>query len=97
MTINFRPLHDLILVEKENGESITSSGIIIPDTAKEKQMTGTITAIGPGKYDSKGKFIPTTCRVGDKIFFGKWAGSDIKINDVEYLIIKESEIMGIIR
>ena len=94
--MKFRPLHDRVVVQRIDAESKTAGGIIIPDTAKEKPQTGEITAVGPGGRDEAGKLIPIDLRVGDKVLFGKWSGTEVKIEGVEYLIMKESDIMGVL-
>src|ERR1700719_1546576 len=92
----FRPLHDRVVVRRIDAEEKTSGGIIIPDTAKEKPSQGEILAIGPGGRDEAGKLIPIDLKVGDRVLFGKWSGSEVKIDDVEVLIMKESDIMGVL-
>ena len=94
--MQFRPLHDRVVVKRIDAESKTTGGIIIPDTAKEKPQTGEITAVGPGGRDEAGKIIPIDLKVGDRVLFGKWSGTEVKIDGVEYLIMKESDIMGVI-
>jgi chaperonin GroES len=94
--MKFRPLHDRVVVERIDAEDKTAGGIIIPDTAKEKPQTGEITAIGPGGRDESGKIIPIDLKVGDKVLFGKWSGTEVKLDGVEYFIMKESDIMGVI-
>jgi chaperonin GroES len=94
--MKFRPLHDRVVVKRIDAESKTAGGIIIPDTAKEKPSEGEILAIGPGGRDEAGKLIPIDLRVGDRVLFGKWSGSEVKIDGVEVLIMKESDIMGVI-
>lgn len=95
--MNFRPLHDRVLVRRLEEEEKTSGGIIIPDTAKEKPMEGEIIAIGSGSRAEDGKVTPLDVKKGDKILFGKWSGTEVKINGEELLIMKESDIMGIIQ
>jgi chaperonin GroES len=92
--MKFRPLHDRVVIERIDAESKTAGGIIIPDTAKEKPQEGKVIAVGPGGRDESGKLIPIDVRVGDRILFGKWSGTEVKIDGVEYLIMKESDIMG---
>ena len=92
----FRPLHDRVLVRRIEAEEKTAGGIIIPDTAQEKPSQGEVTAIGPGGRDEAGKLIPIDLRVGDRVLFGKWSGTEVKIDDVELLIMKESDIMGVL-
>jgi chaperonin GroES len=93
--MNFRPLHDRVLVQPLDGEEKTSGGIIIPDTAKEKPSEGKVIAVGPGAKTEDGKILPMEVKVGDLVLFGKWSGTEVKINGVEYSIMKESDIMGI--
>ena len=94
--MNVRPLHDRIIVQRiEEGEQ-KIGGIIIPDTAKEKTSQGEIIAVGPGGRDEGGKLIPIDVKVGNRILFGKWSGTEVKIDGVEYLIMKESDIMGVL-
>ncbi|HEY4773842.1 MAG TPA: co-chaperone GroES [Xanthobacteraceae bacterium] len=92
----FRPLHDRVVVKRIEAEEKTTGGIIIPDTAKEKPMQGQIIAVGPGGRDETGKLIPIDVKVGDKVLFGKWSGTEVKLDGDELLIMKESDIMGII-
>jgi len=94
--MNIRPLNDRILVLRTEGEEKTSGGIYIPDTAKEKPLEGRVAATGPGKTDDKGKLIPVAVKKGDKILFSKYAGTEIKIEGVEHLIMREDDILGII-
>jgi chaperonin GroES len=94
--MNFRPLHDRVVVRRLTAEEKTSGGIIIPDTAKEKPMEGEIVAVGPGARDDQGHLIPLDVKAGDKILFGKWSGTEVKLSGEELLIMKESDIMGII-
>ncbi len=94
--MNFRPLHDRVVVKRVAEEEKTKGGIIIPDTAKEKPMEGEIVAVGPGARDEKGTLVPLDVKAGDRILFGKWSGTEIKLDGVEYLIMKESDIMGIL-
>ena len=94
--MKFRPLHDRVVVRRLEGEEKTKGGIIIPDTAKEKPQEGEIVAVGPGGRDETGKLIPLDVKKGDKILFGKWSGTEVKIDGVEYLVMKESDIMGVI-
>jgi chaperonin GroES len=93
--MNFRPLHDRVLVQPLDGEEKTSGGIIIPDTAKEKPSEGKVIAVGPGAKTEDGKILPMEVKVGDLVLFGKWSGTEVKINGVEYSIMKEADIMGI--
>ncbi len=95
--MNFRPLHDRVLVKRLEGEAKTAGGIIIPDTAKEKPMEGEVIAVGTGARSEDGKVHPLEVKAGDRILFGKWSGTEVKIDSVEYIIMKESDIMGIIQ
>ena len=92
----FRPLHDRVVVRRLNAEEKTAGGIIIPDTAKEKPQQGEVTAVGPGGRYESGKLIPIDIKVGDKVLFGKWSGTEVKLDGEELLIMKESDIMGVI-
>jgi chaperonin GroES len=92
----FRPLHDRVVVRRLTAEEKTSGGIIIPDTAKEKPMEGEIVAVGPGARNDQGQLVPLDVKAGDKILFGKWSGTEVKLDGEELLIMKESDIMGII-
>ena len=94
--MKFRPLHDRVLVRRVEQEEKTSGGIIIPDTAKEKPMEGEVIAIGPGGRDETGKLIPIDVKVGDRVLFGKWSGTEVKLDGEELLIMKESDIMGVL-
>jgi chaperonin GroES len=94
--MKFRPLHDRVVVKRLEGESKSAGGIIIPDTAKEKPMEGEIIAVGPGGRDEKGALTPLDVKAGDRVLFGKWSGTEVKLDGVEYLIMKESDIMGVI-
>ena len=94
--MKFRPLHDRVVVTRIDAEEKTTGGIIIPDTAKEKPQEGRVVAIGPGGRDENGNLIPIDVKVGDRILFGKWSGTEVKIDGVEYLIMKESDIMGVL-
>src|SRR6202166_2485266 len=94
--MKFRPLHDRVVVKRIDAEEKSAGGIIIPDTAKEKPSQGEIIAIGPGARDETGKLVPLDVKVGDRILFGKWSGTEVKIDGVEYLIMKESDIMGVL-
>jgi chaperonin GroES len=94
--MKFRPLHDRVVVERIDAESKTAGGIIIPDTVKEKPQQGKIVSVGPGGRDDHGKLIPIDLKVGDRVLFGKWSGTEVKIEGVEYLIMKESDIMGVL-
>jgi chaperonin GroES len=92
----FRPLHDRVVVKRLEGEEKTKGGIIIPDTVKEKPQEGKIIAVGPGGRDETGKLTPLDVKAGDRILFGKWSGTEVKIGDEELLIMKESDILGIV-
>jgi chaperonin GroES len=94
--MKFRPLHDRVAVKRVEEEGKTKGGIIIPDTAKEKPMEGEIVAVGPGARDEKGTLVPLDVKNGDRILFGKWSGTEIMLDGEELLIMKESDIMGII-
>ncbi|MDG4855340.1 co-chaperone GroES [Mesorhizobium sp. M1A.F.Ca.IN.022.07.1.1] len=92
----FRPLHDRVVVRRVESESKTAGGIIIPDTAKEKPQEGEIIAVGSGARDEAGKLVPLDVKAGDRVLFGKWSGTEVKLNGEDLLIMKESDIMGII-
>ena len=94
--MKFRPLHDRVVVRRLEAEEKTSGGIIIPDTAKEKPMEGEIVAAGPGARDEAGKLVPLDVKEGDRILFGKWSGTEVKLDGEDLLIMKESDVMGII-
>ena len=94
--MNFRPLHDRVLVRRVTAEEKTAGGIIIPDTAKEKPQEGEVVSVGAGTINDKGEIRPLDVKAGDRILFGKWSGTEIKLDGVEYLIMKESDIMGIV-
>jgi chaperonin GroES len=94
--MKFRPLHDRVVVRRVESEERTKGGIIIPDTAKEKPQEGEVIAVGPGARDESGKLIALDVKVGDRIIFGKWSGTEVKIDGEELLIMKESDIMGIL-
>ncbi|MER8594496.1 co-chaperone GroES [Mesorhizobium sp. M1182] len=93
---NFRPLHDRVVVRRVESESKTAGGIIIPDTAKEKPQEGEIIAVGSGARDEAGKLVPLDVKAGDRILFGKWSGTEVKLNGEDLLIMKEADIMGVI-
>ena len=93
--MKFRPLHDRVVVKRIESDEKTAGGIIIPDTAKEKPQQGEVVAVGPGGRDEAGKLIPIDVTSGDVVLFGKWSGTEVKIDGVEYLIMKESDIMGV--
>ena len=94
--MKFRPLHDRVVVKRIEAEEKSSGGIIIPDTAKEKPSQGEVIAVGPGGRDESGKLIPIDVKAGDRVLFGKWSGTEMKIDGDEYLIMKESDIMGVL-
>jgi chaperonin GroES len=94
--MKFRPLHDRVVVRRIEGEEKTKGGIIIPDTAKEKPQEGEVIAVGPGARDESGKVVPLDLKAGDRVLFGKWSGSEVRIDGEELLIMKESDIMGVI-
>ena len=94
--MKFRPLHDRVVVRRLEADEKTAGGIIIPDTAKEKPMEGEVIAVGPGARDETGKLMPLDVKAGDRILFGKWSGTEVKLDGEELLIMKESDIMGII-
>jgi len=96
MPPKFRPLHDRVLVKRLENEPKTASGIIIPDTAKEKPMEGEVIAVGSGTRNETGQLLPLDVKPGDRILFGKWSGNEIKIDGNEYLVMKESDIMGVL-
>jgi chaperonin GroES len=95
-TMKFRPLHDRVVVKRVTAEEKSAGGIIIPDTAQEKPSQGEVVAVGPGGRDEAGKLIPIDIKVGDRVLFGKWSGTEVKIDGQELLIMKESDIMGVI-
>ena len=94
--MKFRPLHDRVVVRRLESEEKTAGGIIIPDSAKEKPMEGEIVAAGPGARDEQGRIVPLDVKAGDRVLFGKWSGTEVKIDGADLLIMKESDIMGII-
>ena len=94
--MNFRPLHDRVVVRRIEGEEKTKGGIIIPDTAKEKPQEGEVVAVGPGARDESGKLNALDVKAGDRVLFGKWSGTEVKIDGQDLLIMKESDIMGIV-
>jgi chaperonin GroES len=95
--MNFRPLHDRVVVERIDPEAKSAGGIIIPDTAQEKPSQGEIVAVGPGGRDEAGKLIPIDLKKGDSVLFGKWSGTEVRLDSVDYLIMKESDIMGVLQ
>ena len=94
--MKFRPLHDRVVVKRADNEAKSAGGIIIPETAGEKPQQGEIVAVGPGARDETGKIVPLDVKKGDKILFGKWSGTEVKIDGKDLLIMKESDIMGVI-
>jgi chaperonin GroES len=94
--MKFRPLHDRVVVQRVDAEEKTKGGIIIPDTAKEKPQEGKVIAVGPGARDDAGKLQPLDVKAGDRILFGQWSGTEIKLDGEDYLIMKESDIMGVV-
>ena len=94
--MKFRPLHDRVVVKRIEGEAKSAGGIIIPDTAKEKPMEGEVIAVGPGARNEKGELFPLDVKAGDRILFGKWSGSEVRMDGQDLLIMKESDIMGIV-
>ena len=94
--MKFRPLHDRVVVKRVDSDTKTTGGIIIPDTAAEKPQEGEVVAVGPGARDETGKVVPIELKKGDKILFGKWSGTEVKIDGQELLIMKESDVMGVL-
>jgi len=94
--MKFRPLHDRVVVRRVDAEEKTAGGIIIPDTAKEKPQQGEVLAVGPGKRDETGKLVPLDVAAGDQILFGKWSGTEVKVDGEDLLIMKEDDIMGVV-
>jgi chaperonin GroES len=94
--MKFRPLHDRVVVKRLDSETKTTGGIIIPDTAAEKPQQGEVVAVGPGARDESGKLVPIDLKKGDRVLFGKWSGTEVKIDGQELLIMKESDIMGVL-
>jgi chaperonin GroES len=94
--MRFRPLHDRVVIRRLEGEDKTKGGIIIPDTAKEKPQEGEVIAAGPGARDESGKLVPLDVKAGDRVLFGKWSGTEVKIDGEDLLIMKESDVMGVI-
>ncbi|HEV7276949.1 MAG TPA: co-chaperone GroES [Devosiaceae bacterium] len=94
--MSFRPLHDRVVVRRVDSEEKSAGGIIIPDTAKEKPSEGVVEAVGPGARDDSGKIVPPDVKAGDRILFGKWSGTEVKLDGQDLLIMKESDIMGVI-
>nr|QDP25056.1 co-chaperone GroES [Bradyrhizobium cosmicum] len=96
MCMHFRPLHDRVLVRRIDAEAKTAGGIIIPDTAKEKPQQGEIIAAGPGARNEQGQLVPLDVKAGDRVLFGKWSGTEVKIDGEELLIMKESDLLGVV-
>ena len=94
--MKFRPLHDRVVIKRIEAEEKSAGGIIIPDTAKEKPQQGEVIAVGPGGRDETGKLIPIDLKAGDRALFGKWSGTEVKLDGEEYLIMKESDVMGVL-
>ncbi|MFM1816156.1 MAG: hypothetical protein RLZ98_2851 [Pseudomonadota bacterium] len=94
--MKFRPLHDRVVVKRVDSETKTAGGIIIPDTAAEKPQQGEVVAVGPGARDDNGAIVPLDLKAGDRVLFGKWSGTEVKIDGQELLIMKESDIMGVL-
>ncbi len=94
--MTFRPRHDRVVVKRLEGEEKTKGGIIIPDTAKEKPQEGKVLSVGPGGRDESGKLIPLDLKAGDRVLFGKWSGSEVKIDGEDLLIMKESDVLGVV-
>ncbi|SRR5579871_6327790 len=94
--MKFRPLHDRVVVKRLDAEEKSAGGIIIPDSAREKPSQGEVVAVGPGGRDEAGKLVPLDVQVGNRVLFGKWSGTEVKIDGVDYLIMKESDIMGVL-
>ena len=94
--MNFRPLHDRVVVRRVESEQKTAGGIIIPDTAKEKPQEGEVVAVGPGARNEKGELVTLDVKAGDRVLFGKWSGTEVKLNGEDLLIMKESDIMGVV-
>ena len=94
--MKFRPLHDRIVIKRIEADAKSAGGIIIPDTVKEKPQQGEVVAVGPGGRDESGKLIPIDLKIGDRVLFGKWSGTEVRISDDDYLIMKESDVMGVL-
>ena len=95
--MKFRPLHDRIVIRRIEGEDKTKGGIIIPDTVKEKPQEGEVIAVGPGARDESGKLVPLELKAGDRVLFGKWSGTEVKIDGEDLLIMREEEVLGILK
>lgn len=94
--MHFRPLHDRVLIRRLEAEEKTSGGIIIPDTAREKPQEGEVVAVGSGGRNERGELVPLDVKAGDTVLFGKWSGTEVKIDGIDYLIMKESDVMGVV-
>src|SRR5579871_1107721 len=94
--MQFRPLHDRVVVRRINADQKTAGGIIIPDTAQEKPQEGEVVSVGPGARNDRGELVPTELKAGDRVLFGKWSGTEVKIDGEDLLIMKESDVMGVI-
>jgi chaperonin GroES len=94
--MKFRPLHDRVVIRRIEAEAKSAGGIIIPDTVKEKPSQGEVVAVGPGERDESGKLVPIELEAGDRVLFGKWSGTEVKIDDEDLLIMKESDVMGVL-
>jgi chaperonin GroES len=94
--MKFPPLHDRVVIRRVDGEDKTKGGIIIPDTVKEKPQEGEVVAVGPGARDESGKLVPLDLKVGDRVLFGKWSGTEVKLDGKELIIMKESDVMGVV-
>jgi chaperonin GroES len=94
--MKFRPLHDRVVIKRIEADAKSAGGIIIPDTVKEKPQQGEVVAVGPGGRDESGKLIPIDIKIGDRVLFGKWSGTEVRIDDDDYLIMKESDVMGVL-
>jgi|SRR5688500_1083219 chaperonin GroES len=95
--MKFRPLHDRVVVKRTDADTESAGGIIIPDTAKEKPSQGEIIAVGPGGRDEGGELVPIDLKVGDRVLFGKWSGTEVRLDSIDYLIMKESDVMGVLQ
>jgi chaperonin GroES len=94
--MKFRPLHDRVVIKRIEADAKSAGGIIIPDTVKEKPQQGEVVAVGSGGRDESGKLIPIDVKIGDRVLFGKWSGTEVRIDDGDYLIMKESDVMGVL-
>ena len=94
--MKFRPLHDRVVIKRIEADAKSAGGIIIPDTVKEKPQQGEVVAVGPGGRDESGKLIPIDIKIGDRVLFGKWSGTEVRIDDDDYLIMKEGDVMGVL-